>query len=157
MLVYLEELDNEQKNELIEIIKDVKIINTKKEDIILGRVGQKSFQDKLKMFWKNKCAATGTTILLKAGHIKPWRVSNDKERLDIYNGILLSPSYDQAFDYGFISFEDSGKILIDKNKTDDLNKIGIDGFKNIIGFTPFHSKYLEYHRKNIYKGNFLSN
>ena len=153
MLVYIEELDSAQKNELIDIIKDNKIINTRKEDIILGRVGQKSFQDKLKLFWKNKCAVTGSTILLKAGHIKPWKDSNDKERLDVYNGILMSPNYDQAFDYGYISFNDNGEILIAQNFREELNKINISDTVVVYNFTPFHSKYLEYHRNNIFKGN----
>ncbi len=153
MLVYLEELDEQRKNELIDVVQDTTILNTKKEDIILGRVGQKSFQDKLKLFWKSKCAITGSRILLTAGHIKPWNVSNDRERLDVYNGILLSPNIDKAFDYGYITFENNGNVKISKSVDEDLKLLGIDSSSNIIGFTPFHHKYLEYHRENVFKEN----
>jgi 5-methylcytosine-specific restriction protein A len=50
--------------------------------------------------------------LLKASHIKPWRDSDNAERLDIYNGLLLIPNLDSAFDKGYISFDDGGKIII---------------------------------------------
>ena len=36
--------------------------------------------------------------LLFASHIKPWSDSNNKERLDPYNGFLLTPNLDVCFD-----------------------------------------------------------
>ena len=55
-------------------------------------------------YWDSKCAVTGLAIpeLLKASHIKPWKDSTDEERLDIFNGLLLAPHLDAAFDRGFI-------------------------------------------------------
>ena len=44
---------------------------------------------------------TSTWILI-ASHIKPWRVSNNNERLDVYNGLLLLPNLDKLFDKGYI-------------------------------------------------------
>jgi predicted restriction endonuclease len=60
------------------------------------------------------CAVTEVddTALLVASHIKPWRDCSNSERLDPYNGFLLLPHLDHLFDKGFISFEDSGEILI---------------------------------------------
>jgi HNH endonuclease len=153
IMVFLEELDDQKQKELIDVVNDNTIINTKKEDIILGRVGQKSFQDKIKHFWKNKCAITGSEILLTAGHIKPWKISSDRERLDVYNGILLSPNYDKAFDYGYISFENDGNIILAKSVYQALKLMGIIESNHIDGFTPFHHKYLEYHRNNVLRSN----
>jgi len=34
------------------------------------------------------------------------------ERLNLYNGLLLSPALDACFDTGYISFDDQGGILI---------------------------------------------
>ena len=51
-------------------------------------------------------------MLLNASHIKPWAVCSDQERLDTFNGFLLSPTYDKAFDNGYISFNDEGIILL---------------------------------------------
>ncbi|WP_419946194.1 HNH endonuclease [Candidatus Poriferisodalis sp.] len=41
--------------------------------------------------------------LLIASHIKPWRDSNDVERLDAANGIASCPMHDAAFDVGLIT------------------------------------------------------
>lgn len=50
---------------------------------------------------------------LRASHCKPWRDCNtNQERLDGENGLLLTPSIDHLFDHGFISFEDSGRLII---------------------------------------------
>lgn len=94
ILIYLDSLTETQSQDFFSIINNKDILNTKKEDIILGRVGQASFRDKVLRLWGNKCAITGATIFLTAGHIKPWKDSTDRERLDPYNGIALSPVYD---------------------------------------------------------------
>ncbi|MBL8636431.1 MAG: HNH endonuclease [Myxococcales bacterium] len=49
---------------------------------------------------------TGLAIpeLLRSSHIKPWSdCETDAERLDIWNGFLLAPHLDAAFDRGFLS------------------------------------------------------
>ena len=57
--------------------------------------------------------------MLKASHIKPWNISDDYERLDEYNGLLLTPNLDAAFDSGLISFDKDGVILISKKPRDE--------------------------------------
>jgi HNH endonuclease len=71
---------------------------TTKKALIDCRVGQGIFRENLITYWKARCAITGLslTALLRASHIKPWRDSNNSERLDPFNGLLLSPSYDAA-------------------------------------------------------------
>ena len=44
--------------------------------------------------------------LLIASHIKPWRDSNDEERLDACNGLLLAAHVDKAFDRYLLSFRE---------------------------------------------------
>ena len=51
------------------------------------------------------------TALLRASHIKPWAdCETDAERLDVYNGILLAPHLDAAFDRGFITLRDDTEV-----------------------------------------------
>lgn len=50
--------------------------------------------------------------MLVASHIKPWRDSNNQERLDKFNGLLLLANLDKAFDLGFILFTDTGLVMI---------------------------------------------
>ena len=81
-----------------------------------------------------------------ASHIVPWRSSNDKERLDKENGILLSPLYDALFDKHLISFQDDGKIIISKGIIDNELLMLIDN-NSKIDVTEGMKKYLGKHRE----------
>lgn len=50
--------------------------------------------------------------LLVASQIKPWVVSSEEEKIDPYNGYMLSPLYDRLFDKGYITFTNDQRILI---------------------------------------------
>ena len=81
-----------------------------------------------------------------ASHIVPWRSSNDKERLDKDNGILLSPLYDALFDKHLISFQDDGKIIISQGIIDKELLLLIE--KNSkIDVSEGMKKYLRKHRE----------
>ena len=95
-------------------INNSQIPATEKEALVKSRIGQGKFKKDLLVYWDSQCAVTGFSGegLLRASHIKPWRDSNNTERLDKFNGLLLSPSYDAAFDCGYISFTNGGELLI---------------------------------------------
>lgn len=90
---------------------------TQRETLIQARLGQGQFRDCLMSVWKCKCAVTGVDVpaLLRASHIKPWRLSDNSERLDPENGLLLVANLDAAFDAGLLSFSDEGKIIFSSN------------------------------------------
>lgn len=126
---------------------------TARESIIQSRVGQGQFRTGLLRYW-GKCAVTNCQAIeiLRASHIKPWRESSNTERLDVYNGLLLIPNLDTAFDGGFITFADDGKIMIsDSLGEKDRIKLGINPDMVISGITKKHFKYLKYHRENVFK------
>ena len=78
------------------------------------RIGQDVFRRALLRYWQGCCPLTGITelALLRASHIIPWaECSTDAERLDVYNGLLLSAHWDAAFDAGLVSFNDEGAVL----------------------------------------------
>ena len=81
---------------------------TERVGLVLSRVGQGYFRKQLIDRWNGKCAVSGCSIskILIASHIVPWSEANDKERLDVDNGILLSPTLDALFDKHLISFKD---------------------------------------------------
>ena len=56
---------------------------------------------------------TGSDVLkiLISSHIVPWSECTDDERLDVDNGILLSPNVDALFDKHLISFSDEGELI----------------------------------------------
>jgi putative restriction endonuclease len=57
------------------------------------------------------------------------------------------------FDRGFISFENSGELLVSPvAHTDSLNKMGIvtDHTINVGGFAEPQREFLEFHRTNVF-------
>lgn len=134
-------------------IDNSQIPATEKEALVKSRIGQGKFKKDLLIYWNSQCAVTGFSGegLLMASHIKPWRDCNNYERLDKFNGILLSPSYDAAFDCGHISFKNSGEIIIsDLLSKQSPSLIGINPSAKIQNFDTKHQQYLEYHRDLIF-------
>ena len=85
---------------------------TEAERLVVQRVGQNIFRDRLIDYWQGQCPLTGITdrALLRASHIIPWKdCTTDTERLDVHNGLLLSALWDAAFDRGLVTFNDSGR------------------------------------------------
>ncbi len=126
--------------------------STSRKGLITSRIGQGEYRQKVLRRWNNKCAVSGLNIkeILIASHIVPWRESNDKERLDVDNGLLLSPIYDSLFDRYFISFEDNGKIILsDSLNEDDISKLGISGKEQIKKLTDGNRNYLVRHREKL--------
>ena len=118
---------------------------------IKTRIGQFEFRNSLIDYW-GCCAVSGINLIdiLKASHIKPWSKSDDKERMDMFNGLLLNPMLDTLFDKGYVSFSDSGEIMLSPRITDLHSDIGINESSQLIKIEDQHKKYLSYHRDNIF-------
>ena len=151
--LYIEFLDTYSstfKQDIDAVLSDLTLTNTQKSILITSRVGQGKYRDKLVEYW-NGCSVTGCKQirLLVASHIKPWAMSNDDERLDLYNGFLLLPNIDKAFDKGCISFDSSGSILISSDFR-EFELFGVTSKMKIL-MSDKHQPYLDYHRQNIYE------
>jgi len=120
------------------------------------RQGQSYFRNLLLQEMKS-CPITGINDkrLLIASHIKPWVHSDNKERIDVKNGILLSPLFDKLFDkgIGLITFTLEKKILV-SNKLSKQNVARLNIYPNqVISNLDItgREKFLEYHRKYIFQ------
>jgi putative restriction endonuclease len=119
-----------------------------------SRRGQGIFKANVRLI-ENHCRITRVSNIkhLRASHIKPWAASNEEEKLDGNNGLLLSPHVDHLFDRGFISFRNSGVILIAKELNPKvLDQWAINPGQNVGGFKSKQCEYLEYHREVVFKG-----
>jgi len=128
--------------------------DTERETLQKSRIGQGKFRQSLIDLW-GCCAVTEVddTALLVASHIKPWRDCANSERLDPYNGFLLLPHLDHLFDKGFISFEDSGEILISSALPSAAKeKMHIDEELALEKFHPDNRAFLAFHRENVFRG-----
>lgn len=85
---------------------------TEAERLVVQRIGQDIFRASLMDYWQGCCPLTGITdpFLLRASHIVPWsECTDDAQRLDVHNGLLLSALWDAAFDRSLVTFDDNGK------------------------------------------------
>jgi predicted restriction endonuclease len=142
-----------EAKKLADVQHYLELSGTEREAIVKARIGQGLFRKNLLDYW-SVCAVTGCVEprLLRASHIKPWSESNLSERLNLYNGLLLSPALDACFDAGFISFDSKGHILISSQlDVKDQTALGIDANMQLAKLTPEHQEFLHYHRKHILK------
>jgi hypothetical protein len=126
---------------------------TERRAVVLSRIGQGQFRESLMGLWGGRCAVTGLDLplLLRASHIKPWRDSDNRERLDVYNGLLLSPSYDAAFDVGLVTFADDGRMVLSSELTASrIEGLGVNPAARIVGLHDQHRDYLDHHRRSVF-------
>lgn len=133
--------------------------STEAERLVIQRVGQDLFRQGLMDYWEGRCAITGLAVpeLLRASHIKPWAdCETDAERLDIYNGLLLAPQWDALFDKGFITIDDSGKVVFSPTLDPTArNALGFAGKGPWHVPIAQHLAYLQWHKERIYRSKLL--
>jgi len=123
---------------------------TERSGLITSRVGQGAYRKRIIHRWEYKCAVTNFNKLdiLIASHIVPWSKATDHERLDVNNGLLLSPIYDALFDKHLITFDNKGKIqLSDKIENSAYQKIGVTGREQISDLSMYNVQYLDRHNQ----------
>lgn len=127
---------------------------TEREQLGLARLGQGAFRSALIGYWNGACAVTGLDQieLLRASHIKPWRSASNPERLDLFNGLLLTPNLDAAFDRGLITFGGAGEAIFSPGLTaENRRRMGIDEMPRLRRLDTRHQAYLEHHREHIFQ------
>ena len=127
---------------------------TQRSGLVTSRVGQGYYRQKIREKWNYKCPVTGCEILsiLISSHILPWSESNHSERLDVENGILLSPDVDSLFDKHLISFTNDGELVLSNRITKEhLKKLGIPTDVKI-PISEGMKKYLNKHREITING-----
>jgi len=124
-----------------------------KIQIVKARRGQGLFKANVRLI-EDHCRVTGVSEIkhLRASHIKPWSKSDDLEKLNGHNGLLLSPHVDHLFDQGFISFKQQGELVVSKK----LNVSVLDDWEieipvNVGAFSNLQEEFLSYHREKVFK------
>lgn len=128
---------------------------TEVERLVVQRVGQEVFREGLIDYWDGRCAVTGLSVvtLLRASHIKPWAAcASDAERLDVFNGFLLAPNLDAAFDRGLITLSDDGGVVVsDKLRSVDRQVLGLEVPLRVSRVDDSHRRYLSFHRMHVFE------
>ena len=124
---------------------------TEAERLVIQRKGQDIFRASLMAYWSGCCPLTGITdsALLRASHMKPWAdCESDAERLDPYNGLLLSALWDAAFDEGLVTFDDAGRAHMVSELSDAAREAL--GEPPLLSLTDQHHSYLAWHRDKVF-------
>ncbi len=123
---------------------------TTKQTLAEARIGQGQFRANVLKLWGGLCCVLGcgTSEVLRASHIKPWKSSSNVERLDPFNGLPLVATLDALFDAGLMSFSNSGEVLLSSKLAQPERKmLGLEKLR--MRRRPFSEtvRYLEWHRK----------
>jgi putative restriction endonuclease len=124
-----------------------------KVNLVKARRGQGVYRANLDRV-ETACRVTGLLDRrhLRARHIKPWSKSNDAEKVDGCNGLLLSPHLDHLFERGYISFADSGELLVSRHLNPAvLESWGLHLPRQAGAFRPEQCRYLDHHRREIFE------
>ena len=149
-----ESFDRHLVEDINNVFENPRIGATEKVAQILARIGQGDFRKRVLELWGNCCAVTRskTQEAIRASHIKPWRESNNVERLDPDNGLPLLASLDALFDTGLISFASSGAMLVSsKLNRSEKELFGVDDRSLTKKPTTKTAAYLAYHRDNCFQ------
>jgi putative restriction endonuclease len=134
------------------------IQGTEVERMVRQRVGQQCFRQAQFDYWGGACAVTGIALpeVLRASHAKPWaECASDAERLDVFNGFLLSANLDALFDRFLISFDDAGLMLLSLTiPVEERARIGLYQPSRLRWVTDRHLGYLHYHRTRFDNGRY---
>ncbi|MFZ4525107.1 MAG: HNH endonuclease [Chlorobium sp.] len=140
---------------LKEELKKVLPGSTEVERLVRQRVGQDTFREALLDYWAGSCAVTGIDLpeILRASHAKPWAYcDNDEERLDVFNGFLLSANLDALFDRGLISFDTAGRLFCSpKLAPQQISSLHLHDGLALRWLAPEHEHYLDWHRSKVYQ------
>lgn len=126
---------------------------TEQEQIVISRLGQGNFRRNVIRLW-GSCSVTGlqSVTLLRASHIKPWKDSDNQERLNPFNGLLLIPDYDFLFDRGYITFKNDGSVIVSQKLSPFARKVfDVDDNLQLRNVFPENKEYLEFHRSKVFE------
>lgn len=126
---------------------------TEQEQIVISRLGQGNFRRNVIRLW-GSCSVTGlqNVSLLRASHIKPWKYSDNKERLSPFNGLLLIPDYDFLFDRGYVSFKNNGCVVVSQRLSPFARKVfDVRDDLQLRKVFPENKEYLEFHRSEVFE------
>ncbi|WP_368639636.1 HNH endonuclease [Castellaniella ginsengisoli] len=135
------------------LLRDSGISSSERMQLIKARVGQGLFRSRVAKV-EPCCRITGINDerFLIASHIKPWSKSDNVERLDGHNGLLLAPHIDRLFDKGYITFEGNGRLWVSSKLPVNVHQAwGLDTIIPPKPLTLHQQHYMAYHQKEVFQ------
>ncbi len=143
-------------------------VQTERILVAAARVGQHVFATNVLRNCGGRCVFCGFNAsalagkkMLLAGHIKPWKDSSPKERMDPRNGLAACPPHDVAFDTGLLTVNGGLRIHLARSLADAVRADHM--IKQFYGQPPLLDSlllptgaltparnYLDWHRQRIF-------
>lgn len=136
------------------VLRDSDIPATQRAQLIQARIGQGVFRSRVSEI-ERCCRVTGIddARFLIASHIKPWSKSDNIEKLEGNNGLLLAPHVDRLFDRGYMTFGDDGGLRVSAQLPEEiLVAWGINSSIASKALTLGQRRYMSYHRSEVFLG-----
>lgn len=136
------------------LLQDRTVAETVRHQLVKARVGQGLFRSNV-LRHESACRITGVNDpdLLIASHIKPWKVSDNEERLAGANGLMLAPHIDRLFDKGYISFANDGSLLVSQKLSESVLRAWSITVPVITKpLSPAQQVFMQYHREYVFSG-----
>ncbi len=127
---------------------------TEHEALVKARKGQGIFRNEVVALFSGCCAVTGCNLsqVLVASHIVPWKDATNAERLDPFNGLLLTPNLDRLFDKVLISFNNDGSMLLSTALSAEMRiAMGVSDGNKLRFLKPEMLPYLRRHRQLFFE------
>lgn len=160
-----------ESHEVLTQPSELEALFTERLLVAKARVGQHVFAGSVLRNHQHRCVFCGLSVtaegvrarrMLVASHIKPWRHSTSRERLDAANGLAACPTHDVAFDTGLITVDDDLRIHV---KPEQERAASEDpAAAAVFGRPPLHdqlllpagakqpgSAYLSWHQNHVYR------
>jgi hypothetical protein len=127
---------------------------TEVERLVRQRIGQDIYRESQLDYWGGACAVLGVAhgSVLRASHAKAWsECDSDEERLNVFNGLLLSAHLDALFDRHEMTFDETGlAIFAPTVKLETRAKLGLTEPLRLRWISPEHQPFLEHHRSRFF-------
>lgn len=167
----LEVLFDEQRDAIRQMMDSFQLDERETNRLVeqRARLGQHRFAREVLRNYDHRCGFCGFAPrsiprrrMLVASHIKPWRVSTNRERLDPRNGVAACPVHDSAFDSGLLAI--NGEYRIHRSDRLEASLAADEGSEHYFGeailrsrlLVPEHGaplrKYVDYHKTHVFAG-----
>ena len=133
------------------------------------RIGQHRFAREVLHTYDHRCGFCGFSAgqlrrhgLIIASHIKPWKNSSNRERLDTRNGVAACPIHDRAFDCGLLTV--NGGLRLHRAPVVEVQVDQDEGYERFFGDEGLHRRlvlptaaepprprYLRWHQEHVFQ------
>lgn len=136
-------------------LAEISDFDTEAKRLVKQRIGQDTFRLALLKYWGGACSVTGINLqeILRASHAKPWAdCGNDQDRLNVFNGFILTANLDALFDRGLITFSDNGSLICSSLLGDKQRAaLQLQDNLKLRWITAYHLPFLYWHRNHVFK------